>query len=669
MILPVHQMGGDLEKRVREMFGPAGLLSKAKNFEYRPQQQEMAAGVARALEQQQHLIVEAGTGVGKSLAYLLPAVLYAREQGKKALISTHTINLQEQLFYKDIPLLEKVLPFEFKAALLKGRQNYICPHRLAKAMANAGDLFVSSEQAELQRIWQWMQTTTDGTLSDFDQEPDYKVWSQVCSEANLCTTKTCGSNPKCFYQQARKKIIEADVVILNHTLFFTWLGGIDEEAEAEGGYIFPNDFVIFDEAHNVEQTAARHIGISISSNSLRYQLQKMFNATTHKGLLSIIRDSKAQLKVVDVLEAADEFFAKVEVACNFKKGGEFRVRRAELVPDILTLPLMNLRQSLLEAADGLEDESQQSELRDMCRRITVWREDIRTFLAQERQDYVYWVERTGRDQGSITLQAAPVDLAEVLRKTLFRANGSATLTSATLAVNQGLGYFQKRVGAEEAEALQLDSPFDYPNQMKVFIPKKMPDPKEPDYELSLEKWITYFTEQTQGSALVLFTNYSLMHRMQSKMKNWFSDQGMTLLVQGTGMPRSMLIDSFKSGKNAVLFGTDSFWQGVDIPGDALTNVIITRLPFAVPDHPLVEAKLEWIEERGGDAFSEYSLPEAVLKFRQGVGRLIRTAQDRGQVAILDNRILSKGYGKTFMAKLPKCPVIILDDDVLISTES
>ncbi|NJK93472.1 MAG: ATP-dependent DNA helicase, partial [Blastochloris sp.] len=283
----------------------------------------------------------------------------------------------------------------------------------------------------------------------------------------------------------------------------------------------------------------------------------------------------------------------MEAACQFRQGGEYRVRKPELTADTLTLPLMNLRQALLEALDGLEDEAQQLELRDMCRRLVGFRDDLKTFLAQEREDYVYWVERTGRDRGSLSLQAAPVDLAEVLRQYLFRPNHSATLTSATLSVNQGLGYFQQRVGAEEAESLQLDSPFDYPNQMKVFLPKKMPDPKEPEYERSLERWLRYFTGQTRGRALVLFTSYALMHRVAGQMKGWYEQEGMTLLVQGTGMSRRLLVESFKSGEGAVLFGTDSFWQGVDIPGEALSNVIVTRLPFAVPDHPLVEAKLEW----------------------------------------------------------------------------
>src|SRR5207249_2777669 len=261
MIALKDSLGTDFVERIRTIFSENGRLSKAKNFEFRPQQQEMAAAVARALCEERHLVVEAGTGVGKSLAYLVPAVLWAVEQKKKAVISTYTINLQEQLAYKDIPIVQKILPVEFEAMLWKGRGNYLCPLRLERAVAHAQELFTSPEQAELTRIWEWAQTTQDGTLSDFSVEPDAGVWAQVCSEQHICTTKSCGQNPKCFYQRARKRLLVADVVVMNHTLFFLNLGGIGEQEENESGYLFSNDFVIFDEAHTVEQVAARQIGL------------------------------------------------------------------------------------------------------------------------------------------------------------------------------------------------------------------------------------------------------------------------------------------------------------------------------------------------------------------------------------------------------------------------
>jgi len=657
MIAPIDP----LVSRVETLFDANGVLATSPGYEHRPQQREMATRVAECLSNRQHLIVEAGTGIGKSLAYLLPALCYAEESGKKALLSTYTINLQEQLFFKDIPLARKILPFELKATLLKGRQNYICPTRLKRAREQAKDLFVRSEVAELDRIWEWLQITEDGTLSDFEETPSYKVWSQVCSEPHICTSRTCGHDLKCFYQQARKRLLDANVIVLNHTLFFSCLGGLDEETDAENGFLFPEDFVVFDEAHRLESVAARHIGITVSSSALRYQLQRLYHPGTRKGLLAVLRRGELQESVVELLEETDSFFGKVREACRFGQGTEARVREPDLVEDNMSLPLMKLRKDLMDAASELDDETTQLELRDMAHRLSDFRTGLKLFLSQEAEGHVYWVERVGQDFANLQLQAAPVDLAEVLRETLFRRGRSAILTSATLSVGKGLTYVQRQLGAESAQTLELDSPFDYPRQMEIFLPRMMPDPRAQNYEEALRRWICHLITRSDGGAFVLFTSYGVLKRLAQGCEGYFKEKEWPLLVQGGGASRMRLLASFRKSGRAVLFGTDSFWQGVDVPGSALRNVIITKLPFAVPDHPLTEAKMDLIRERNGDPFREYSLPEAILKFRQGVGRLIRTASDQGTVAILDSRIFSKPYGRLFLAKIPQCPVRTLED--------
>ncbi|MDF2377239.1 MAG: helicase C-terminal domain-containing protein [Verrucomicrobiales bacterium] len=648
-----------LSRTTAEFFGSSGALSKLKDFEFRPQQQQMAVAVARALEEERPLVVEAGTGVGKSLAYLAPAVRKAIDERRKAIISTHTINLQEQLIDKDIPLLQSVMNEPFKAMLLKGRRNYLCPNRLQIAMSGGGEMFTSSELEELKAIWEWAEKTKDGTLSDLDFAPSGRVWSQVCSESHVCTPRRCGSSGKCFYQEVKKQVAEADVLVVNHTLFFTLLNSQAEFTESGEGFLFAGDFLIFDEAHTLEQVAARQLGINLTQIGMKFDLHRLFNPKNKKGLFAVAGDSQGRRSTMKLLDDIDDFFTEIEETCKWGEyGREFRIRDPEFVEDTLGAGLIEVGRRARTVADLAED-SMKSELTELARRLADCRAALATFLDQSEEGLVYWVEKGERD--SISLNAAPVDVAELLRPVFFERNRPCVFTSATLGIgDRDLNYFRQRVGAEEVEAIQIGSPFHYEEQMTIHLVKEMPQPNESGYEAALIKWIRHFVKLSKGSAFVLFTSYSLLKRVSEAMQDFFEDENLELLVQGRGKSRGQLIEQFKKDTTSVLFGTDSFWTGVDVPGEALTNVIITRLPFAVPDHPLTQARLEKIEEGGGNSFMEYSVPEAILKLRQGVGRLIRSGEDEGLVVLLDNRVLSKRYGKAFLNALPEAPVVVAE---------
>lgn len=647
--------GSSLEGYVQHAFSAEGVFSGAADFEYRPQQQEMAVAIARALMADAPLLVEAGTGVGKSLGYLLPAVRFALDNDRKALISTHTINLQEQLFNKDIPLLKQVLDEEFPVALLKGRHNYLCHTRLRRAMSQTDTLFSHGESEEVKRILDWSLANNGETLSDLPFQPSPKVWAMVCSEPGVCSLRNCG--PRCPYQAARKRVQEAKLVVLNHTLFFGLMGQAESEEE-QTGFIFPGDFVVLDEAHMIENIAAQQLGVQLSEFQLKYDLQRLFNPRTKKGILKVFGDARLLSQVQEAQDACDLFFenARTDLGMD-QQSRALRIFSPDWSEDMLSLPLGELAVSLKKLADAAENDVTRSELSEQAGRMAEFRTSLRTLMEMNDSDSVYWAERTGAEGKNLIVSSAPIEVADILREKLFGAGRSVILTSATLgAGDRGMEYFAGRVGAEAVEKLKIGSPFDYRTQMRLIVARSMPEPDNPAYQEELPKWIFRYLEESEGKAFVLFTSYRLMRETAEALAPACRKRGWNVLVQGQGLPRHALLQQFREDVHSILFGTDSFWTGVDVPGEALSNVIVTRLPFEVPDHPLVQSRYEHIRERGGSPFFEYSVPVAILKLRQGVGRLIRTKNDKGMVVILDSRVSTKKYGARFLSALPDAAI-------------
>lgn len=660
MILPnsLFAIGIDNPKRniaSEDFFGKDGLLAKGfKDYESRPQQGQMAKAVEDAIENKSHLIVEAGTGVGKSFAYLVPFIDFAVSSRKKAVISTNTISLQEQLAKKDIPFLNSVIPFDFKSCLVKGRMNYLCLRRLNRVFSSKTDLFESKEEvAGLQKILSWSKVTLDGSRSDFDEEPNPKIWERVCCEPDTCLGKKCPHKNDCFFMKARRNMLEANILIVNHHLFFSDLALRQSEYS-----LLPNySCVVFDEAHTIEDVATEHLGYEISNFKVKYLLDSLYSPSKKKGFLASVTDDGIKDFISEVRKASDGFFDAV--ADWLDKESIRRVRQPDFIDDRLSKPLEGLYEMLEERFNRSRSKEEEIDFKYYMNRVGALRESVKIFLKLEAPDYVYWAEVSGRRSRRISLDCAPIDIAPALNGMLFSRINTAVLTSATLSTEGNFEYIKSRLGLKKCREKLLGSPFDYANNVKIHIPKKMPDPNEYDkYKAEVVKKLKEYLERTEGRAFVLFTSYRFMDDVYDETAAYLHDLGIPVLKQGAGLPRTKMLETFRRDVGSVIFGVDSFWTGVDVPGEALSNVIITRLPFAVPDHPIAEARMEKIKEDGRDPFQEYSLPQAILKLKQGFGRLVRTKYDTGIVVILDSRILHKPYGRKFLSALPECEIII-----------
>lgn len=649
-----------------KIFAESGWLQEGLRLEHRPQQETMALAVAAALRDDRPLLFEAGTGVGKSLAYLAPGIIHAVDQSRQLIVSTHTISLQEQLESSDLPKCRRLFRstpelaryVDFKSAVLVGKGNYLCTTRLGHALADRGTLLADADYDELQRIAAWADTTESGLRHDLKPPPRPEVWDTVNADSSSCSRKHCDCD-KCFYQRARARIRSANVIIVNHSLLFALINAGGAQADGANtdarGVLFPDDFVVLDEAHTVPDVATENFGLSLSSYGVDRTLKYLFNPRTKRGLFRKLGGPEAQQLVVDALEASRHFFDQLGHTLLAQRP-IVRVREEGVAEPTLDGPLGALHRLVGKLGDKLEDGRERDEVLEQRQRIKSLQVAITEWLTLGDKGHVYWAERSGRKQTIVTLRSAPIDIAPALRRHLFGCGTSVVCTSATLAMGGQIAPLAERLGAEEARAVMVQSPFDFARNMRVYIASDVPLPAAQDAKLALDvlaDYIGFCTTRVRGGSLVLFTSYTDMRAVAATLEPVFAAAKRPFLMQGAELSRTELTREMRERGNLILFGTDSFWTGVDVPGDALEQVIITRLPFDPPTHPITEARCDHIRDRGGNPFNELTLPDALIKFRQGIGRLIRTAQDRGLITLLDARVLAKTYGRLFIDCLPQ----------------
>jgi ATP-dependent DNA helicase DinG len=704
----------DMEQ-VNGLLGGAGKIAEQlPDYEERPEQLRMAFAVAEAFNKGQLAVIEAGTGTGKSLAYLVPALLWAKGNQERVVVSTRTINLQEQLIRKDLPFLQRCSGLEFRAVLVKGRSNYYCLRRGDNAGRELG-LFDQERVAELQQIIDWAAHTADGSREDLSFIPNYQVWEEVCCEADQCARVRCSYYTRCFFHKARRQAARADVLVVNHALLLSDLALRQQTDNYTATAVLPPfERVILDEAHHLEDVATSHFSSLVS----RFTFARLLSRLRHprklnQGLLprfidqlsrelpdafdELYRDLHGQVdnllssqrqlldQSIDELQHIAE---ELPAAIGKQVSSRFELKH-RILPDFCQTPIWQqickriegLRLAGLELSKGISALLRRSEtlpetvaeklhpvlidIRGIGNRIDALMADLGSFQAVNHQSCI-WIEvregRIGRGKGLITnLCQAPLEVADDLNKALYQRFRSLVMTSATLSVAGSFKYFHSRIGLDRVEPsrlveLALESPFDYPNQALLALPTDLPAPGAPGFNEAVRDAVEKAVLCSQGRSFVLFTSYALLSQVHDELSPILEARKLRCLRQGQEN-RHRLLKRFADDETSILFGTDSFWEGVDVPGRSLEQVVISRLPFKVPTDPVLEARSQAITERGGDAFMEYTVPQAVIRFKQGFGRLIRHRNDRGVVLILDTRVVKKGYGRMFLRSLPPAKIV------------